>query len=65
MKQKGSVNLQKCPFCNHPHNVIFVEVSTLYIDNGIAVECVNCGTRSMAADAEEKAAEFWNDMQKA
>lgn len=58
--------LNPCPYCfPFDHELEFVEIQTRNFENGIAVECLNCGCRSMAADAEdgeEMAASLWNDM---
>ena len=56
-----------CPYCEgfteRPPE--FIEVTTNNIECGIAIECPDCGLRSMVAydyDGEEKAIEFWNQM---
>lgn len=58
--------LNPCPYCSpFDHEVEFVEIETLNFKRGIAVECLACGCRSMAADAddgEEMAAALWNSM---
>jgi uncharacterized Zn finger protein len=62
----SNVKLNPCPYCSpFEHEVEFVETSTSHFENAIAVECLTCGCRSMAADAEdgeEMAASLWNAM---
>ncbi len=62
----STANLNPCPYCNpFDHELEFVEISTRNFESGIAVECMSCGCRSMAADksdGEEMAASLWNSM---
>ncbi len=62
----SKIKMNPCQYCDpFPHTLEFVEVTTLNFDNAIAVECLSCGCRGMAADAkdgEEMATSLWNDM---
>ncbi len=62
----SKIKLNPCPYCTPFDNQLeFVEITTLNFEHGIAVECLSCGCRGMAAEAEdgeEYAAKFWNDM---
>lgn len=62
----SKVKMNPCQYCEpFPHTLEFVEVTTLNFDNAIAIECLSCGCRGMAADAkdgEEMATSLWNDM---
>lgn len=62
----SNIKLNPCPYCSpFDHELEFVELNNRNFENGIAVECLACGCRSMAADAEdgeEMAASLWNAM---
>ena len=62
----STAKLNPCPYCNpFDHELEFVEISTRNFESGIAVECMSCGCRSMAADksdGEEMAVSLWNSM---
>ena len=64
--RKETMKLNKCPYDDDgTHELVFVELKTEYFENAIAVECLTCGCRGMAAnaeDGEEMAATLWNEL---
>lgn len=64
--------LNPCPYClpyvgQANAEPLFVETSTDNIVRGMALECPECGTRSMTVEQgdDETAVKFWNDLTEA
>jgi hypothetical protein len=66
MENQTKNKMKPCPYCKgFPHTLEFVELNTLNFENAIAVECLSCGCRGMAADSvdgEDMAISLWNDL---